>query len=564
VASYQWNFGDGGTATGRTASHTYRDSGNFAVSLTIVDALGRVGGTTQSLTVSGGTNPTTSFFISPSSPNVGQSVTFNASTSTAASGHRITSYEWDFGDGAVAGGVTTTHAYSAPGSYTVLLKATDDVGRTGTSTQTVSVGQAAGGLTADYNFSPSSPAVGQAVSFDATTSKATTGRTITKYDWTFDDGTTGSGVQTSHTYNRAGTFIVRLTITDDIGQTATTTGKGPVTVVASTATTADFTALPSPAAPNQPVTFDASLSRPGTGRAITTYSWNFDDGATATGVTASHPFTASRTYNVRLTVTDDSGQTATTSKSVVVSSVPPTARFTFSPQSPVTNQVVSFDASTSTASGSGPTIIRYAWDFGDSATATGVQTSHSYLNPGTYTVRLTVTDDLGQTNTSSQSVVVSSGVTAIFEFSPLAPATAQPVFFDARQSFAPAGRSIVSYSWTWGDGTPATTVPGPTTSHAWAFPNTYVVRLTVTDDTGRTGTTTQNITVGASIVIVPNVVGLTAAAAQTTLANAGLVGVATTAASATVPAGLVISQSPVAGSSVARNSVVSYVVSTGP
>lgn len=493
VASYQWTFGDGRTASGRTVSHTYSQPGNYPVTLTIVDVLGRVGTTAQSLTVGAGTNPTATFFVTPSSPNVGQTVTFNASTSVAAPGHSITSYEWDFGDGRTAGGATVTHAYTAPGSYTVLLRTTDSAGRKGTSTQTINVGAA--GLTADFNFSPTSPAVGQAVSFDGTPSKASTGRTITRYDWNFDDGTTGSGAQTSHTYSRTGTFNVRLTVTDDLGQTATTTKS--VTVGGANPQAA-FTFSPSSPRRGQAVSFDASSSRAASGRSIAQYAWNFDDGSIAFGVTTQHAFNSNGTFNVRLTITDDIGQTSTVTQPVTVSDANPTASFTFSPSAPATNQPVTFDASTSSPS-TGRAIVAYQWNFDDGTTGTGRTVQHSFATARSYNVRLTVTDDFGNTATTSQTVTVTTGTTpppptADFTFQPSAPTTNQLVQFDASTSRAAQGRTITSYAWIFDDGT---TGSGVTVSHAFAQARTYVVRLTVTDDAGQTNSTTRSVTVTA-------------------------------------------------------------------
>jgi PKD repeat protein len=493
VASFQWDFGDGTPSeSGRSVTHRYSQPGNYAVTLTIIDALGRVGQSVQSLTVSGGSNPTASFFVTPSSPSVGQTVTLNASTSLAAPGHVITSYTWDFGDGSpIGGGQTTTHAYSAPGSYTVLLTTTDDVGRKGTTTQTISVG--AGGLAADFNFSPSSPAVGQSVSFDASASKASSGRTIRSYAWNFDDGRTDSGAQVSHTFNNAGTFNVRLTVTDDLGQTQSAVKS---VTVGGSAPAAAFTFTPSSPLRGQTVTFDASSSRAASGRTITQYAWNFDDGGVAFGVNVPHAFTNSGTFNVRLTITDDIGQTNTATQAVIVQGAAPSAVFTFSPSTPAINQTVQFDASQSRPV-PGRTITSYAWNFDDGTTGVGVAPPHVFTTARTYLVRLTVTDDFGQTATTSQNVVVSavSPVSASFTFSPSTPTTGQQVVFDASSSRAASGHSIVSYAWNFDDGQSGT---GVTTSHAFTTPRTYVVRLTVTDDVGQTATATVNVTVSSS------------------------------------------------------------------
>jgi PKD repeat protein len=88
--------------------------------------------------------PTASFTFSPATPTVGQTVAFDASTSFDPDG-TITNYSWAFGDGTFGAGVTTTHAYAAPNTYTVTLNVTDNAGLTGQSTASITVSQVASG-----------------------------------------------------------------------------------------------------------------------------------------------------------------------------------------------------------------------------------------------------------------------------------------------------------------------------------------------------------------------------------------------------------------------------------
>ena len=91
------------------------------------------------------------------------------------------------------------------------------------------------------------------------------------------------------------------------------------------------------------------------------------------------------------------------------------------------------------------------------------------------------------------------------------------------------------------------------------------IRANAVDGAGNTGIDVIQIQIVAALVTVPNVVGQTQAAAQTALTGVGLtVGTVTTASSATVPAGRVISQNPAAGTGVAAGSAVALVVSSGP
>ncbi|MGY2085987.1 PKD domain-containing protein, partial [Blastococcus sp. SYSU DS0539] len=79
------------------------------------------------------------------------------------------------------------------------------------------------------------------------------------------------------------------------------------------APTAAFTAAPA----DLTVAVDASGSADSDGR-VAGYAWDFGDGGTGTGVTASHTYAAAGTYQVRLTVTDDAGATGTVTQAVTV------------------------------------------------------------------------------------------------------------------------------------------------------------------------------------------------------------------------------------------------------
>ena len=86
--------------------------------------------------------------------------------------------------------------------------------------------------------------------------------------------------------------------------------------------------------------------------------------------------------------------------------VDPTASFTYSPASPKALDSVSFDGTGSHSNNSGGYIIDYAWTFGDGGTGSGASPSHTYATSGSYTVKLTVKDDAGLTDTTTQTVTV--------------------------------------------------------------------------------------------------------------------------------------------------------------
>jgi len=502
VATFVWDFGDGDTAVGPTVTHTFGDPGTYLVTLGLVDTLGRTNSFSTTVTVGQGTVPQASFSFLPSSPAVGQRVTFDASTSTVEAGHRITDYSWNFGDGTSGGGEQATHAYAAAGDYFVTLRVTDDAGRTSSvSRQTITVGGTK--PTASFTFTPSSPTVGQSVSFDGSSSTAPSGSTIASYAWTFDDGGTATGVNPSHTFAAAGSYQVSLVVTDSSGQTSTAATRN-VSVSDVSKPTASFTYSPSSPSVGQTVTFNGTGSTAPSGRTVTGWAWNFGDGsAPASGATTTHAYSASGSYTATLIVTDSAGQTSAAATQTVNVGNPsaPTVSFTYVPTSPVAGQTVTFNAS-ATAS-SGRTITSYTWDFGDgSPTGSGSAPTHIYATGGTYNVSVVVADSGSPqlTGTSSTSLFVSDGSASITITSGTSgtAGTNVSVSFDGTSSSAASGRSIVSYSWTFSNGGTAT---GPTVTHNFLAPSpagntqSFSATLTITDNVGHTNTVTKTFTV---------------------------------------------------------------------
>ncbi len=262
---------------------------------------------------------------------------------------------------------------------------------------------------ASFVFSPSTPAANSPVAFDASASCADTAGACSStgltFAWDFGDGRTGSGKTVSHNYSSAGTFNASLTVTNERGRTASVSH--PVQVGAGNGPTAAFVFSPTPVFVDSEVFFDASASRAGLGHRIVSYRWNWGDNFGSPERSTpleDHDYDVAGTYTVVLTVTDEAGQTGTTSTTITVGTGNPTADFSFVVDNPATHSVA-FDARTSTALGSA-TITDYAWTFGDASTGTGATPTHVYAAGATYSVRLTVTDSHGKTASVTKSVTV--------------------------------------------------------------------------------------------------------------------------------------------------------------
>ncbi|WP_245563602.1 S8 family serine peptidase [Longispora albida] len=155
---------------------------------------------------------------------------------------------------------------------------------------------------------------------------------------------------------------------------------------------------------------DASASRDPDGT-LTGYTWEFGDGATGSGKTASHTYPRAAYYSVKLTVTDNAGKTNVARRLVKAGDLPPTAAYL----GRCSRAVCSFDASSS-ADAEGP-VSGYTWSFGDGTSGTGRTVSHTYpAETRTYTVSLTVSDSRGQTSAVTRQVRCTKVVTSAICF----------------------------------------------------------------------------------------------------------------------------------------------------
>lgn len=218
------------------------------------------------------------------------------------------------------------------------------------------------------------------------------------FTWDFGDNSSASGASVSHTYSDYGNgaFTVTLYATDPIGQEASsqlTVNVKPAPPQARFAPTQD---------PNYPfdVQFDGSSS---IGTQLACY-WDFGDGNTdnSGGCQTEHEYQQLGTYTVKLTVQDIANQTDSTTQSVTVSLPQPTALFTA--------QVDQFDALCVNVDASNSTgyQLSYSWDFGEGfgASTGSVTDYYCYSNSGTYTIKLTVSDAGGQTDSQTHQVTV--------------------------------------------------------------------------------------------------------------------------------------------------------------
>ncbi len=141
IASYDWNFGDGGSSSAQNPSHTYSAAGSYNVELTVTDDAGASSSDITTATIESTTpvnQPPSANVNGPYSGIAGQPISFSSAGSNDPDGTTLT-FEWDFGDGTASAQANPNHTYSTADSYTVTLTVTDVDGASDSQSTTATV-----------------------------------------------------------------------------------------------------------------------------------------------------------------------------------------------------------------------------------------------------------------------------------------------------------------------------------------------------------------------------------------------------------------------------------------
>ncbi|MFN5323585.1 MAG: PKD domain-containing protein [Bacteroidota bacterium] len=458
VVSYLWNFGDGNTSTSPNPQHVFGGPGTYDVTLVTVNAFGCSDTSTALDYITVLNNPVPSISVSG---GLMRCVPVYATISTNTTG--IHALSWDFGNGVFSSQPSNQQNFFNPGSYPISLTATYSNGCQNTSIDTL----VARPLTSAYfTVTPNSGCAPLNVSLNHVA--ADPGLT---YLWLTGRGDTlTSGPVVNLTYSNAGSYLPSLTVTNSHGCSNTQYAVNPITV---NAVNAQFTADDIDGCPPHTVNFN----HPGGGGY--SYLWNFGDGSTSNLQSPSHTYVNPGSYQVSLTVTNQTYGCASTylmPSNVQISNGvnnfgPPDTIYGCAPYT-----ANLFDNSPSSSS--------WNWDFGDGGTSNAQNAIHTYANPGTYTVSLQT-----QSNGNSCSQSISPFITYVLTegyagFTMVDSACAPFV-----TSFTDTSSNAVSWFWDFGDGN-TSTLQNPT--HIYANPGTYNVSLTITTSNGCSYTTVQN------------------------------------------------------------------------
>ena len=223
----------------------------------------------------------------------------------------------------------------------------------------------------------------------------------------------------------------------------------------------------------------------------TSWVWDFGNGQLSSQQHPTVNFSTPGTYTVKLIARNTAGIDEEEKINYITVFPSPAGSFTANITTACVPATIQFTDQSTVPAGGG-TITAWSWNFGDGGTSTSQNPSHTYTAAGFYTVSLLITSSTGCQSFASigRYIRIINGIDVDFVYSQ--PSTCQGPFNISFQDQS-SGPGTLSYLWNFGNGSPPSTLPNPTTSYA--TPGTYPVQLTVQSDLGCNGTITKNIIV---------------------------------------------------------------------
>lgn len=473
INSWNWSFGDNTSGTGSTTTHLYASPATYTVTL-IVNTTNMCSDTV-SYPVIVYNSPVASF----TTANVcfdADSVYFN-NTSTIAAPDAISTYLWNFDDGATAPTANATHLYNSYGNYNVTLVVSTANNCTDAAATTVSVFDAPVSI-----FSVASVCLIDEATFSNTSTAPTMGTTAS-FTWDFGDGSApvNNVSNPQHSYTSIGNYAVTL-ITRSSNLACADTLVDSISVYPMPV--ADFATTD--VCLNEAMIFaDSSTVVSGT---IDAWSWNFGDSSPLnTNQDPSHTYLSYNTFTVTQIVTSNNGCKDTVSKTVMVHPLP-TAMFNLI--SVCDGNPMEFTDASSIPDG---TIQTWTWNFGDNtALGSNQNPTHIYATEGAYPVQLLVTSTFGCVDSIVFPGVVNPRPDVDFTSADTIGCEPLCINFDNLSNISLG--NISSYAWQLGPNNATASNQNPSycyVNDSTYAPLSYDVTLTVTSNAGCVTTLTK-------------------------------------------------------------------------
>jgi len=418
-----WSFGDGGTSTATNPTHIFANGGIYTIGLTVTGP-GGIDTETKLNYITVYSPVVANFTANPASGIAPLTVNF-----TNTSSGDYSSFNWEFGDGSTSTAVNPSHVYSSSGVYTVTLTASG-LGGTDQQSSYIYVYEP---VNANFSGAPMSGIAPLNVSFTNLSSGD-----FSSSLWDFGDGSTSSETNPTHHYLTGGIYDVSLTVSG-LGGTDNETRQAYVTIY--NPSEAQFEGTPSSGVFPLVVNFSNLSSGD-----YDVLSWNFGDGEISSLENPEHIYTAEGTYSVSLTLNGPGGTDVETKTNYIQVYTAIDANFSAVPTSGTAPLFVSF---TNESTGSYDYL---SWDFGDGTTSGELNPTHTYINPGIYTVTLTATGPGGiSIETKNDYVTVFEEVVSDFSADPLSGIAPVSIGFTNLSS-----GDFNALFWDFGDGSTST------------------------------------------------------------------------------------------------------------
>jgi gliding motility-associated-like protein len=447
VSTYEWDFGDGNTALGRSVFHAYQNFGIYEVKMMISRPNSCGKDTLKSM-----------IRVYGPRPNLVSDDTICRGTPFTITAANALHYFWSTG----ANTQSITVSPTTTTTYWVQIQDTQCIGAPDSITLYV--------IEPVPDFTFTEVCAGNAVTF--VNNSTTILDTVSSWNWNFGDNSTSSLKDPTHTYANAGNFNVTLTMNTSQGCTASLTKpliNHPIPVAAFSAPNV----CQGNATPFTDLTSIISIDT------ISTWNWSFGDGSTSSQPSPVHLYADTGTYNVQLIVNSNFGCADTANHNVTVYFTP-VAQYTAA--NDCWGNAILFQNNSSAGSG-----ISYQWHFGDGNTSSAQSPAHSYSTHGVYHTELIVTTINGCADTASQQVTVYAVPQASFNAQDVC--DGMPVTFNNTSSIA---SGTFSSTWHFGDGNlSSNTNP----IHVYADSGNYTVKLVVISDNNCSDSISQNIRV---------------------------------------------------------------------
>jgi serine protease AprX len=496
IKKYEWDFNNDGefdkSTTDPSATSTFTDDGIYEILVKITNQRGKTAEKIEVLEITN-RKPIAELKIDTQAQIIyeDESIRFNASKSRdTPSDNDNLEFSWSFDGGINFTNFTKDdriieYSFNSSTEYQIIMKVRDDNGMEDSESTTVVI----------QNFKPVANAgedllgiEGEPIQFTGIESEDSKSDWPTLgYTWDFGDGVEGYGMNVSHTYQTVRdnqTYFVKLTVKDDDSEKDSMTIAVTIRNKPPTITTVR----------DKFGTEDEAISFSGTGNDTSNdrdqlrFKWIFGDGNDSKwmmGPDTDHIYTMVGTYHGKLLVKDPKGATSTANVNITIANVPPIAEFVVDSDTALEDEIVTFDASSSSDTDSDLKHLHYIWEFDDGTMGTGKIIEHRFDKAYKFDVKLIVRDDDGATGTFTKRITIENSRPEAVLFVNGDDTYVNDLirFYGHKSTDTPSDKRTLNYQWDFGDGEHSS---GINATHRYSKAGEYMVKLRVSDDDGET------------------------------------------------------------------------------